>query len=150
MKRMARVFAVLVVVVLAAGAWWLADHARPRHEVFVERRGTAVTAEPEAVATEPDGFSSQAVHLVADTGLRVDVRVLRPVPQDEPLPVVVLLGGHRTGRDAVALVGHPGRVVMVALDYPYHGPVAVDSTRNFFRAVGDIQQALLEIGRAHV
>lgn len=144
MKRIAWAFALLSGAILAAGAWWLADHARPRHEVFVERRGVIVAAVTEPVASEPGGFSSQAVHLVAETGLQVDVRVLRPVPQEASLPVVVLLGGHRTGRDAVALVGHPGRAVMVALDYPYHGPVRVDSTRSFFRAIGDIQQALLD------
>lgn len=144
MKRIAWVALALVAAALAWAAWWLADHARPRHDVFLERRGTEVSATLDAPVREPGGFISQGVHITSDSGLRVDARVLRPAAQDRPLPVLMLLGGHRTGRDAVALVGHPGDTVMVALDYPYHGALEVRSTASFFRAIGDIQQALLD------
>lgn len=136
--------AALLFTGLAGTAWWLADHARPRHEVFVERRGQAVEAELEPAIDELGGFTSQAVQLRADSGLVVNVRVLRPMVQDAPLPVVVLLGGHRTGRNAVELVGHPGPAVMVALDYPYHGQFAINSAGRFFRAIRNVQQALLD------
>lgn len=144
MKRIAWALAVLVLTGLALAGWWLADHSRPRHGEFIERRGALVKAETEAVSVEPGGFTSQAVHLAADSGLRVDARVLRPAVEHGPLPVVVLLGGHRTGRDAVALVGHPGGAVMIALDYPYHGPVRIRSTASFFRGIRAIQEALLD------
>ena len=134
--------ALLVMVGLAA--WLVADLARPRHEAFLERRGAVVSAVPEAPVTEPGGFISQGVRISTDAGLQVDARVLRPAVQDGPLPVLVLLGGHRTGRDAVALVGDPGDTVMVALDYPYHGELEVRSAASFFRAIGGIQQALLD------
>ncbi len=134
----------LVLAAIAALGWWLADHARPRHDEFVARRGASVTAELQAVAEERGGFTSQAVSLSSDSGLRVNVRVLRPAGRHPPLPVVVLLGGHRTGRDAVDLVGDPGSIIMVALDYPYHGPNAIRSASDFFRGIADIQQALLD------
>jgi hypothetical protein len=134
----------LLLAAIAAVGWWLADHARPRHDEFVARRGTHVTASIQAVIEERGDFTSQAVNLSSDSGLRVDVRVLRPAGEHPPLPVVVLLGGHRTGRDAVDLVGDPGNIIMVALDYPYHGPRAINSAASFFRGIADIQQALLD------
>ena len=144
MKRIAWALPALLLAALAASAWWIADHARPRHAEFIERRGSQLAAEAEILVREPGGFTSQAVHISVDSGLHVDVRVLRPAVQHEPLPVVVLLGGHRTGRDAVELVGHPGQAVMVALDYPYHGPVKIRSTMSFLRGIRGIQQALLD------
>jgi hypothetical protein len=134
----------LLIAAMAATAWWLADHARPRHETFIERRGTSFIVETEAVRQEPGGFTSQAISLTSDSGLRVNARVLRPGLEHPPLPVMVLLGGHRTGRDAIDLVGHPGQAVMVALDYPYHGTAAIRFPGSFFRGLGDIQQALLD------
>lgn len=144
MKRIAWVALALLAACVAWAAWWLADHARPRHEAFIDRRGGEISAELEAPVAEPGGFISQGVRISSDSGLRVDARVLRPTAQDGPLPVIVLLGGHRTGRDAVTLVGHPGDTVIVALDYPYHGTLEVRSAASFFRAIRDIQQALLD------
>jgi hypothetical protein len=144
MIRILWVLLALLIATLALGAWWLADHARPRHDVFVERRGASVSAEAGETVRHEDGFTSQAIRLTADSGLRVDVSVLRPAVDHPPLPVLVLLGGFRTGRDAAALVGHPGAAVMVALDYPYHGTVAIRSIRDFFAGLRDIQQALLD------
>jgi dienelactone hydrolase len=134
----------LALAILGLGAWWIADHARPRHQEFLERRGTAVTAQIEDVIHEPGGFKSQAIRVTTDAGLTVYARVLRPAVQDEPLPVVVLLGGHRTGRNAVGLIGHPGRAVMVALDYPYHGDNGVRSATDLFRSMRAVQRALLD------
>lgn len=144
MKQIAWALLALLATALAAGAWWLADHARPRHHEFAERRGAQVLAESAPTRIETGGFTSQAVSLHADSGLRVNVRVLRPSAQHAPLPVIVLLGGHRTGSDAVDLIGHPGEVVMVALDYPYHGAAEVRTTAGFFRGIRAIQEALLD------
>jgi len=134
----------LVLATLAFGAWWIADHARPRHHEFVERRGASVSARLDEPVQEPGGFTSQSIYISTDSGLRVNARVLRPASQDAPLPVVVLLGGHRTGRDAVGLVGHPGRAAMVALDYPYHGENSIRSAADLFRGIRAVQRALLD------
>lgn len=144
MKRIAWSIAAGLLVLAAALAWWLLDHARPRHDAFLERRGAPVEARLETVVEHPGGFTSQGVQLDSDSGLRVDARVLRPSAQEEPLPVLMILGGHRTGRDAVDLVGHPGQAVIVALDYPYHGEVEIRSAASFFSALGQVQQALLD------
>ena len=144
MKFIAWALLAVLVVALVLMALWLADHARPRHTEFVERRGTLASAEPEAITLEPGGFISQAVRLASESGLSVDARVLRPAVQDAPLPVFVMLAGHRTGRDAVGLVGNPGQTIMVAIDYPYHGPVKIRSTASFIRGIRAVQEALLD------
>jgi dienelactone hydrolase len=143
MKWLFRLLPALALVALAAGAWWLADHARPRHEEFAQRRDTGFVAELEAASPEAGSFTSQGLYLTADSGLRVSARVLRPTEVDGPLAVVVLLGGHRTGRDAVKLVGHPGKSVFVALDYPYNGSTPIRSDASIVRVIREIQEALL-------
>src|SRR6056297_100425 len=144
MRLIAWLILALVIATLAWVAWWLADHTRLRHDAFVAHRAAVPVAETEAIVLHPGGFTSQAVQLATSKGLRVDARVLRTTVQDAPLPVLVLLGGHRTGRDAVDLVGHPGPFVMVALDYPYHGDIEIRSVSSFFRGLREVQQALLD------
>lgn len=96
---------------------------RPAPGRFLAQQSPLVVAEAAPERAEAEGFISQAVRARAESGLAVDFRVLRPaVAPGERLPVVVLLGGHRTGRDAVDLLGTPGPVVVAALDYPYQGP----------------------------
>ena len=46
------------------------------------------------------------------------MRVLRPAAWDAPMPVILLIGGHRTGRQAVDLLEEPGPLVVAAVDYP--------------------------------
>ena len=144
MKRIAWAAAGLLLALGAAGAWWLADLARPRHGEFVERRGVLVAAETAAPVHQSGDFTSQLVRLRSDSGLRVAARVLRPEGQRDRLPIIVLLAGHRTGQDAVDLIGHPGEVATVAIDYPYHGSTDVRSGASFFRSIRDIQRALLD------
>lgn len=144
MRRIAWAAAALALAAIATGTWWLFDLSRPRYDEFIERRGSRVSAKLEPPVQEPGGFLSQAVHLAADSGLRVDVRVLRPAEARAALPVVVLLGGHRTGRDAVDLVGHPGNMVLLALDYPFHGKTEPGWDGNMFRGLRAIQRALLD------
>ncbi|MDP2137579.1 MAG: hypothetical protein Q8J74_06960, partial [Candidatus Didemnitutus sp.] len=102
------------------------------------RRGTIVSIELAAEVVEAGGFVSQNVRLVADTGLQVELRVLRPAGGEELLPVVVLLGGHRTGRDAVKLLGSPGGIAVAALNYPYQGP---ERPRGFWQTLGVVGPA---------
>jgi len=107
-------------VVLLVG--WVAVQYRSQDGYFAERRGNSHSAGTGPWQAESGGFISQTVTVQADTGLEVNLRVLRPAGLEGPLPLVVVLGGHRTGRDAVDLIGAPGPMVVAALDYPYDGP----------------------------
>lgn len=101
---------------------WLAMLARPDHGQFEARRAILVSFEAGPLRAEAGGYVSQAVRVNGDNGLRVDLRVLRSGDDATRRPLVILLGGQRTGRDAVDLLGAPGPFVVAALDYPYAGP----------------------------
>ncbi|MGH8020432.1 MAG: alpha/beta hydrolase family protein [Opitutaceae bacterium] len=125
-------------------ALWLLDHLRPRHAYFEERRGSIVAAEVVEDATGANDFVSRVVHLRSTTGLRVNFRVLRPVAAEARIPAVVVLAGHRTGSKAVELVGDPGAVAVIALDYPYHGAEKLHGFWTVAKSLPAIQRTLLD------
>lgn len=120
---------------------WLAT---PRPGQFVERVGAVIKVETEPPRPAAGGFVSQAVRLHGESGLRVDLRVLRPPGEDTPLPLLVLVAGHRTGRDAVDLLGAPGPYVVAALDYPYDGPERPRGLRQSAAAIPAARRALAD------
>ncbi len=61
-----------------------------------------------------------------------------------PLPVLLVLGGHRTGSDAVELFGNVGRRAVVALDYPYDGPEKVKGLGPVLKTIPLARQAFLD------
>lgn len=137
-------FALAVFATFAFPASWVLDHLTPRTDYFVRRRGIPISVEAKSDLPIASAFQSETVRVTANTGLTVDLRVLRPARQDHPLPLIVLLGGHRTGRNAIEVVGDPGQLVVAALDYPYHGPEKVRGWRQALAAVPLIQRGLLD------
>lgn len=132
----------LLLFLVAAG--WLALQARPQYGYFEARRAAITAFETEPVRVEAGGFVSQAVRVRGDNGLKVDLRVLRPGDGAVRRPLVVLLGGHRTGRDAVDLLGAPGPFVVAALDYPYDGPERPRGWRQALTTIPAARRALLD------
>jgi dienelactone hydrolase len=132
-------------VVLLAGlpAIWLGSHVVPRHGYF-SRRGLVTGVEVSPEIPQAGGFVSQAVRITGSTGMIVDLRVLRPAEVTKPLPLVVMLGGHRTGRDAVDAIGDPGAMVVAALDYPYRGSENIRGVVQSVASIPAIQRALLD------
>ncbi|BET65683.1 hypothetical protein ASA1KI_06010 [Opitutales bacterium ASA1] len=122
------------------------DHLRPRHDRFLERVGT-ISSE-RIVSTRPTapGYTAKQVYLVSSSGLEARFAVLRPnhLREDERLPLMVLLAGHRTGRDAVDVVGTPGPIAVAALDYPYDGPERFSGAREALAHLPAMQRALLD------
>lgn len=71
-----------------------------------------------------DNFLLQDVRITTVGNLAVDVTIKRPVEDtlhERRRPVVVLLGGHRTGRDAARLIEDTRGTAVVALSYPFTG-----------------------------
>jgi len=132
----------IAVFALAVGTCCL-ELAIPKHGYFLQRKGELVE---QAVHESGTGdMVRQTVHLVSSTGLSVDMRVTRPVTAaDESLPVIVVMGGEGTGKDAVDLVGPPCGVAYVALDYPYGGDRELDAFWESLTAIRGIQQAFLD------
>lgn len=143
-RRKLRVLILIGCGVALLSLVWLADQARFRDGVFETRHGTLTSV---SVAREEIGatsFTSESVRLVSDTGLAVEMRVLRPAAAMGTVPVVVILGGLRTGRDAVGLVGDPGPVAVIALDYPYQGPERPRGVRQSLASIPAVRRALLD------
>jgi len=110
-----------IVALSVIGVLWLRmDAARPLEGYFDTRKGQ-VTGVAGSSATDNFGQVSQLLTIVSNSGLNVTFRVIRPAEPASTLPVLMVLGGHRTGSDAVDLFGNVGNRAVVALDYPYEG-----------------------------
>jgi hypothetical protein len=132
----ALVFVVLVV--------WLVSLGRPRHEYFTRPRATNSAA----VLERDTAAGSDAVQLTATDGFAGRLRVVRDFSGEMPRPVVLMLGGHRTGRAAASLVGDPGGIAVVAVDYPYDGPDKIRGVGQAMKHAPGMQRALLDTPRA--
>jgi len=115
---------VVVAVLCAFGTLYLLRDPTPR---FMERRSHLATV-AEGEPSLEDGHWIQPVRLTAASGLEVDLLVKRPATPDSAgaagaarRPALVLLGGHRTGRDAAKLIPDTRGTVVVALSYPFQG-----------------------------
>ena len=125
--------AALAALLALATLYFLRDPT-PR---ILERRSRLVAWQASR-AESIDGHWVQTVHLAAASGLEVDLTVKRPGSDSAALdagshsgtawpaspaavrrPLVVLLGGHRTGKDAVELIPDTHGTVVVALAYPF-------------------------------
>ncbi len=118
------------------------DLATPQRDYFVERPGELVREELTADTSTEN--VQETVRLQASTGLQVDLRVRRPLGDAQKIPVLVMLGGHRTGKDAVDLVDDTGDVAYVALDYPYDGSRSLRGVWQYSKAIPDFQRAFLD------
>lgn len=126
---------------VAAMGLYAVHLATPQHDYLVERRGKLVVADVSASAHE--GIVDQRLRLESSSGLKVDARVKRPMSAG-PLPVLLMLGGHDTGKDAVDLVGLPDGVAFVAPDYPYDADHHPDGFWESMAIVDDVQRAFLD------
>jgi len=150
MKSIARLRSVLKYFVLGVaiiitlsliGLRW--ESGRPRDDWFGERHGQIETVVTEESITEY-GHRAESVRLISDSGLQVSFRVIRDAKTDTPLPVLMILGGHRTGSDAVELFGDVGHRSIVGVDYPYDGPDKVKGVIPIARAIPLARQAFLD------
>ena len=150
MANSSRVRAVLMYLALVAVlstslslTWLRWESSRPKDDWFSERQGQIETVATDVSATN-QGQRSESIQLTSDTGLRVSFRVVRNVETDDPLPVLVVLGGHRTGSDAVDLFGKVGGRSIVGVDYPYAGPDKVKGAIPIARAIPLARQGFLD------
>ncbi len=136
---------VIVAVALVAAGVWLASLGWPSAKRVSARLTPFASAESsEWIQSGPD-LVTRSARVYGASGLAVNLRVLRPErPDADNLPVIVLLGGHRTGRDAIDLIGHPGALTIVALDYPYDGPDRLRGVRQIASSLRPIRRALLD------
>ena len=130
----------LLLLVVVLYVLWLAV---PKRDYFKERQGELVEAR--VLAASEGDVVQKTVRLVSSSGLEVTLRLARPATRPgETLPVIIVMGGEGTGKDAVDLVGVPDGVAYVALDYPYSGDQELDAFWESIAAIPNIQQAFLD------
>jgi hypothetical protein len=79
--------------------------------------------------------------LVSSSGLKVDLSTRIPKATTSPRSLVLLLGGRRTGRNAVKLVSNTRGIALAAISYPFEG----DPNANRLELLADLpdmQQAI--------
>jgi len=130
-----------VILLLTAALTWLRwESGRPQADYFANRQGRLASVSVAETSRSP-GQVSQFLTLASDTGLSVSLRVIRRERAATTLPVLIILGGHRTGSDAVDLFGDVGEQAVVALDYPYAGAERIRGLGQVLRTVPLARQA---------
>lgn len=140
MKR--RIFLLVGLLAVAVLALYCVELASPQHDYFVERAGQV--RDQRVVESTVNGSRSDTLHLTSSTGLEIDLRVRRPAVAAGRLPVLILLGGHQTGKDAVDLVGDPAGVAFAAIDYPYPGETRIERFTEAIRALPKVQKTFID------
>ena len=139
--RLASGLILVGVALMLAGLIWLRIESHQPQSAYMDARHgklVDVAARVEGAGTERE---NRSVTLTSDSGLALFLRVLRDGRSDTPRPVLMVLGGHRTGRDAVDLFPTASPYAIVALDYPYDGPQRVRGTRQVLDALPKARRA---------
>jgi dienelactone hydrolase len=125
MRRALTILAWIAAVITVAGIGTTIYLLRDQTPRFAARRSQLASAVVDTGSTAGDVV--ETVRLRASSGLVVDLSVRNPsaaLPagsSDGRRPLVVILGGHNTGRNAVHLVGDTRGVLVAALSYPFDG-----------------------------
>jgi hypothetical protein len=127
-------------LIVALGSYVYAPVLRSPEDGYLARKGTLQTVR--ITQQWSDSMDSYAeTTLLSDSGLAVQLLVRKPQVANGSLPVVVLLGGVRTGRDACKLIPAIGNVMCVSLNYPYHGKPRLAGMEILYN-LREIQQAV--------
>lgn len=130
----------LLLLVFGGGAAWLMRDPRPH---FESRHATLLRAIAQPSVIE-NGFTLTPVLLESTSGLRVEITVKRAIADSgRTLPVVLVLGGHRTGRESARIVGATPGVVLAGMSYPYGGDPRPEVV-TFLRDIPKIRRAFLD------
>ena len=140
---MKRILKYAGISLLAFVSLYLIFLAVPREDYFYERVGDIEVRDQSQTSNEY--LIDETVRLESSTGLEVVFRVLRPhTVLGQELPVLLQIGGHRTGRNAVDLTGVNENVAFVAIDYPYAGSHKPKGAWESIKTVPHIQDAFLD------
>lgn len=114
---------------------------------FLEMKGRLAGVE-ESLLEETAGQSLIEFRLTNDRGLRVRGNARVPSGSAGPYPVLLILGGLRTGRETLAYVGPSDDVFLAALDYPYEGKKERLSPWEFLRGLPAMRRAVVDTAPA--
>jgi len=123
----------------------IVDLSLVQRSYFVERRGNLEGSRRHGATGYEGGVTFENIDLRSDSGLQVRLRVQLPVEASTGrVPLLLLIGGHRTGKKAVDLIHSPQGVAFAAIDYPYDGSHSLSALWQIATAIPGIQTALLD------
>lgn len=135
-------FAVLLLACGAAVAWLLRDPT-PRFDA----RRSAIESVREFPVTLDGDTREQEVHLIATSGLGVEMAIRRPAT-DEPVvvrrPLFIVLGGAVRGKDAGKLIGDTRGAIFASIKYPYDGNLKAKGAVEVLQQVPAIRRAFYD------
>ena len=135
----------LLLLPIAAVLLYVLHLSGVQRDHFTTRADQLAGIEESPVSLRKDGAALADVWLRSSSDLRVRMRLLLPPEaQHGRTPVVLLLGGHRTGRHAVDLVSETRGIAFAAIDYPYEGEHSLSGVFDVLSTVPDIQEAFLD------
>jgi hypothetical protein len=91
-------------------------HRDPAPHILARRGELAEVVE--GPLTPAGEYFDQEVRLVSTSGLEVELALRLGTTGSGPLPAILLLGGHRTGRKATRLIPGTPRAVVATMSYP--------------------------------
>lgn len=139
--RIILVCAVAIVLTVTATLSWLRLDAGRSLDAWFESRQGALSSVSVLESKRHNGQLSELLEITSTSGLKVTIRSIRKMRSDAVRPVLLVLGGHRTGSDAAALFGDVGEHAIIAFDYPYDGPQRVKGMRQTLNAIPLARQA---------
>ena len=113
---------------------------------YTDRKGQLIKVQQTAQWPERDSLYTELT-LISSSGLRVELTTRLPTTASSPRPLVLLLGGRRTGRDAVKLITETHGVAIAAISYPYSGDPKAKGMA-LVTDLYDIQQAIRDTAPA--
>jgi fermentation-respiration switch protein FrsA (DUF1100 family) len=148
MRKFLRVFLFYVVPTVAliaslALVWLYWEASKPLDDYFSARHGTLSNISVRD-SSRSGNQQSQFMTVDSNSGLSVTFRVIRQAGAEQRLPVLIVLGGHRTGSDAAGLFGDVGAQAVVALDYPYDGPDKIRGLSQILKTVPLARRAFID------
>ncbi|MGH8221343.1 MAG: alpha/beta hydrolase family protein, partial [Woeseiaceae bacterium] len=124
---------------------YVAHLYRVHDDYFIEHSGTLVQKHVVDASIRSDGTRIIDVDLRSNSGLTVSMRVLLPPEAaTQQVALLLMLGGHRTGKGAVDLIDEPRGIAYAAIDYPYSGRHRLAGFRQVVAAIPGIQSAFLD------
>ena len=122
LKRCAITFlSAFVALVCVAGGWLAWQYMRdPLAAISRQPLHLRVISEERFAPAGPSVTRQyRKLELTSTEGERVRITVSLPTrARTRPMPVLILLGGHRTGRNNVKYVPQPGDNVIIGYEYP--------------------------------
>lgn len=121
------------------------DLSSVQRDHFLACRGAHFEIAESGSLSRSDNAAVTEARLVSDCGLGVRLKVLLPAEaKTGKVPLLLLLGGHRTGRNAVDLIDESQGIAYASIDYPYGGSHSLSGALQITAAVPGIQKAFLD------